>query len=380
MGLLKRNIIAGVVQTRKAERISYINGKSVKSGIAYELRTKSHLPKPFDNNSFDPPPKRGGFIKDNKIFVRVKQTAIDNYSGFVYDLQTPTHDFVLAGGIVHNCDDLAGRILQYEHNVKLINLPCEDEGNDPEGFHRVGKALFPEIGKGDQWLEEFKRGYVSQEGNRTWLALFQGRPTSMEGNLIKRSWWQFYTEMPKRFDEVIQSWDCTFKGESSSAKNKKGVDFVVGQVWGRAGANKYLLDQVRDRMDMPQTLAAVVKLTQKWPQARAKLIEGKANGSAVIQMLRKKIPGLIEIEPEGGKVARVSAVSPDIEAGNVWLPKDAKFTNDFVEECSSFPNGAHDDCVDAMSQALTRLLGRTYTAEETDEEVEYENAFGRTGY
>jgi predicted phage terminase large subunit-like protein len=278
-------------------------------------------------------------------------------------------------------DDLAGRIIKNEKHVKIINLKCEDEGDDPEGFERVGKALFPEIGKGDAWLEDFKYGYQTSEGTRTWLALYQGSPSSAEGNLVKRTWWQYYEELPKRFDEVIQSWDCTFKGESSNQKHKNRVDFVVGQVWGRAGANKYLLDQVRAQMDMPATLLAVTKLTQKWPQARAKLVEGKANGSAVIQMLHKKIPGLIEIEPEGGKVTRVSAVSPDIEAGNVWVPKFAAFTNDFVEECSSFPNGAHDDQVDAMSQALTRLLGKTYTSEETEDyEPEYEVAFGRTGY
>jgi predicted phage terminase large subunit-like protein len=277
-------------------------------------------------------------------------------------------------------DDLAGRIIKNEKHVKVINLKCEDEGDDPEGFERVGKALFPEIGKGDAWLEDFKGGYQTSEGTRAWLALYQGSPSSVEGNLIKRSWWKYYEELPKRFDEVIQSWDCTFKGESST-KNKKRVDFVVGQVWGRSGANKFLLDQVRAQMDMPATLAAVTKMTQKWPQARAKLIEGKANGSAVIQMLHKKIPGLIEIEPEGGKVARVSAVSPDIEAGNVWLPKFAGFTNDLVEECSSFPNGAHDDQVDAMSQALNRLIGKTYSTEETEDyEPEYAVAFGRTGY
>jgi predicted phage terminase large subunit-like protein len=88
----------------------------------------------------------------------------------------------------------------------------------------------------------------------------------------------------------------------------------------------------------------------------AVLIEDKANGSAVIQMLAYEIPGLLPINPQGGKVARAHAVSPLIEAGNVYLPHPdwQPWVRDFIEECAAFPNGAHDDQVDAMTQALLR--------------------------
>jgi len=74
-------------------------------------------------------------------------------------------------------------------------------------------------------------------------------------------------------------------------------------------------------------------------------------------MLKQKIEGLIPVEPQGSKVARASAVSPQIEAGNVYLPDPsiAPWVHDFIEECAAFPTGAHDDQVDAMSQALMRL-------------------------
>ena len=35
-------------------------------------------------------------------------------------------------------------------------------------------------------------------------------------------------------------------------------------------------------------------------------------------------------------------------------PSIAPWVNDFIEECAAFPNGAHDDQVDAMSEALLR--------------------------
>ena len=109
-------------------------------------------------------------------------------------------------------------------------------------------------------------------------------------------------------------------------------------------------------MDCPATMKAVRDLSQKFPHTYAKLIEDKANGSAVIQMLQHEIPGILPVNPEGGKVARAQAVSPLVEAGNVYLPHPgyAPWVADFIEECAAFPNGAHDDQVDAMTQALLR--------------------------
>ena len=141
-------------------------------------------------------------------------------------------------------------------------------------------------------------------------------------------------------------------------KDSKGSDFVVGQAWARIGADCFLLDQVRDRMDFPTTVATFKAFTAKNIGARAKLIEDKANGPAVISTLKTAIPGIVPVEPDGSKQARASAVSAYIEAGNVWLPDPsiAPWVMDFIEECTAFPAGAQDDQVDATSQALRRLI------------------------
>jgi predicted phage terminase large subunit-like protein len=108
---------------------------------------------------------------------------------------------------------------------------------------------------------------------------------------------------------------------------------------------------------MPATKAALLELTERWPKAGAKLVEDKANGPAVIQELKHDVAGLIAVTPEGGKIARAHAVSPAVEAGNVYLPHPAliSWVDDFLEETAAFPNGRHDDQVDAMTQALRRL-------------------------
>jgi predicted phage terminase large subunit-like protein len=243
-------------------------------------------------------------------------------------------------------DDLVGRLLeQAKRDPKadqweLFSVPAIADGKlmpcDPR---QPGDPLWPEKFPLSDLIK------TKAHGSYEWESLYQQRPSSPSGNIINRSWWKYYKQAPAKLDELILSWDCTFK-------DTDGTDYVVGQVWGRVGADKYLLDQVRARMDFPTTLAAVTALSAKWPRARAKLVEDKANGSAVIAMLKKKIPGLIPVEPEGGKVVRARAVSPDIQAGNVYIPEDAGFTSDFVEECAAFPNGVHDDQVDAMTQAL----------------------------
>src|SRR5260370_40516047 len=109
-------------------------------------------------------------------------------------------------------------------------------------------------------------------------------------------------------------------------------------------------------MACPATVRLVRQLSGKWPQCLAKLIEDKANGSAVIQMLAHEIAGILPVNPEGGKVARADAVSPLLEAGTAYLPHPqfAPRMNDLIEEFAAFPNGAHNDQGDTMTQALLR--------------------------
>jgi predicted phage terminase large subunit-like protein len=166
-------------------------------------------------------------------------------------------------------------------------------------------------------------------------------------------------------DEQIQSWDCSFKDLKTS-------DFVAGHLWGRLGADAFLLDRVHGRMDVVRTLDAVRALSRRWPGALAKLIEEAANGIAVIQMLAHEIPGVLPVKPLSGKVARARSVTPLIAAGNVYLPHPAfaPWVQGFIEEHSSFPNGRNDDDVDALTQALARLSAMPLVGVPTDDDDE----------
>jgi predicted phage terminase large subunit-like protein len=207
----------------------------------------------------------------------------------------------------------------------------------------------------------------------------QQRPSPASGGAIKRTWWRYYDHAapPADLDQCIQSWDTTMKGLEKS-------DFTVGGVLGRRGALLYVLDIVRGRMNTPETIAAVRGLSQLWPNAKAKLIEDKANGPAVISTLFNEVPGIMAMQVKGDKEQRVSAVTPFIEAGNVLLPGRKihddptepdrfrwepahRWVTELIEECAAFPVGAHDDQVDMLSQGLLYLSQGVYVTRNRDQ-------------
>lgn len=177
-------------------------------------------------------------------------------------------------------------------------------------------------------------------------AQLQQHPSSRGGVIFARNNWKFYKALPQIEEKVI-SVDCTFKDTTDS-------DYVAIQVIGRAGANKYLIKRMKERLSFSATVNAVKAIYAAHSDAIAVLIEDKANGTAVIESIKLLISGVIPIEPDGGKVARAYAIQPQHEAGNFWLPDPSiePQIDTFISELSAFPNGINDDEVDAWTQGV----------------------------
>jgi predicted phage terminase large subunit-like protein len=254
-------------------------------------------------------------------------------------------------------DDLAGHVLE-QGGWECLSLPTEYEGDrrrtgigwsDPR--HVEGELVWPER-FGATAVAEAKRTL----GSFAYSAQHQQHPVPPSGGTWKRAWFRFYRrrDLPDAFDLAVSSWDCTFKDARTS-------DYVAGQLWGRKGADFYLVDQIQARLDFPATLTAIRDLNARYARAlNATLVEDKANGSAVIATLRREIAGVLPIDPQGGKESRAAAVAALIEAGNVYLPlaEEQPWIDDTLLEFSLFPGGRHDDRVDAASQALLWLCRR----------------------
>jgi len=270
--------------------------------------------------------------------------------------------------------DLTGTLKDqgYEHLV----IPMEYEGT--KFFNTTLKMMDPRQTEGEcMWPERFGAAEIATEKKHTfrWATQYQQRPVPMGGGLIKRYWWRYWQPadvslppvqvykddavkidiepitLPETFDEIVQSWDLAFKDLKTS-------DYVAGVIVARKGANKYVLDTKHGQWNVLRTMQAIREFTEKWPNIHRKYVEGKANGPAVIQSLKNEITGLIEVEPEGGKIARAYGVSAEIESGNYYMPHPSLFpwVGDMLDELSMFPNGRRDDWVDAITQAGAKLM------------------------
>ena len=245
--------------------------------------------------------------------------------------------------------DLTGYVLSEERGWEHLVLPMR---YDPEickstsiGFKDPRKApgeLLHPARVSEAAVVDLEKTLGSYHAK----AQLQQSPESRGGTIFERKNWKFWKTLP-RLDSVVISTDCSFKDLQTS-------DFVATHVWGRCGADKYLLYRVKDRLGCAATIQLVRTVRAKFPRAIANLIEDKANGSAVIEAVAKEIPGTIAVEPEGGKIARAYAIQPEHEAGNLYLP-DPSVDPDietFIGEAASFPSGPYDDEVDAMTQAI----------------------------
>lgn len=159
-------------------------------------------------------------------------------------------------------------------------------------------------------------------------------------------------DRPPRADQRVDSWDCAFKDEEDN-------DFVAGQSWERCGSRLILSDQMHDQMSFGATVKAVTTLRARRKGAVAILVEDKANGPAVISTLTLRIPGLVPVDPEGGKYSRAASTSAFFEAGNVYLPSPNMpgfyWVAELLTELLTFPRAKNDDRVDALTQAIIYL-------------------------
>lgn len=280
----------------------------------------------------------------------IRNSVWDWYTSTLYTRLAPGGGIVVIGTRWHT-DDLMGRLLAADargegDHWKVIEFPAIAEHDEPH--RKCGEALHPERYPLEA-LERIKRAI----GSRDWEALYQQHPVPDGGSTFKAEWIKHWSASTlPAMDTVIESWDMTFKGSDAS-------DFVVGQVWGKKGADFFLLDQARGRWDFVHTLSMVRLLSQNHPKAWTKLVEEKANGAAVMSTLHSTVGGFVPIVPKESKEARAFAITPLFESGNVYLPplETDWVHRDLIPELMQFPSGAHDDQVDAMTQALTYLKG-----------------------
>lgn len=285
-------------------------------------------------------------------------------------------------------DDLAGRLMNSPEwasdNWRHINFPAislkdteveiarwDLPKDDPryityqeatrtkpgQRYVKVAKetALWPDVFS-LQWLRN-KRA----QSERSFASLYQQTPYIQGGNLIKEGWWQQYARDPNspigapqdvHIQAIVIGWDTAFK-KTQSADFSVAVVAALGQ-----DGNIYILHIERRRVTFPELKRMAVALNNRYRGRGlvAHYVEDKASGQSLIQELRTESGlSVVAHEQKGDKLTKLSLVLPMIEGGRVYLPSDAPWLDDFMQECVEFPGSAHDDQVDALAIALNRL-------------------------
>lgn len=261
-----------------------------------------------------------------------------------------------------NTADLTGRLLNrqtesHSDQWEVVELPAifEDSGN----------VLWPEFWKKEE-LESVKASIPVSK----WNAQYQQNPTSEEGAIIKRDWWQLWEhDEPPSCHYVIQSYDTAFS-------KKETADYSAITTWGvfkpheGGGDAIVLLDAQKGRWDFPE-LKSIAQEQYSEYQPDMVLIEAQASGTPLTHELRAMGIPVVNYRPSRGndKMSRVHAVSPVFEAGMVWAP-DRVFADEVIEECAAFPFAPHDDYVDTTTQAILRFRQGNFINLYSDEDEE----------
>jgi predicted phage terminase large subunit-like protein len=242
--------------------------------------------------------------------------------------------------------DLTAQLIKSSAEIKadkweLIEFPAILPSNEP---------VWPEYWKMTE-LESVKASLSLQKWNAQWMQ----NPTAEEGSIIKREWWRIWDKpyIPP-LDHVIQSYDTAFL-------KKETADYSAITTWGvfrlneDSEPNLILLDAYKERLEFPDLKRKALEQYQYW-NPETVIIESKASGLPLTYELRKMGIPVVNFTPSKGndKHARINAVAPLFESGQIWAP-DQKFAEEVVEECAAFPYGDNDDLVDSMTQAVMRF-------------------------
>ena len=186
--------------------------------------------------------------------------------------------------------------------------------------------------------------------------LFRSNPVGNESAIIKRDWWKWWEkDEPPECEYILQSWDTAFEKTNRA-------DYSAGTTWGVFNCkedgnrpNIILLDTYKKRVEFPELKKDVLEAYQTY-EPDSMLVEKKASGAPLIYDLRAMGVPVQEYTPSRGqdKIARLNAVSDIIASGKVWVPR-TRWAEELVDEIAEFPNGEHDDLVDATTLALMRF-------------------------
>lgn len=290
-----------------------------------------------------------------------QEAVIDWYDTTFFTRADPKINGIIIILTRWHANDLAGQLLEKAKDGgeqwRVVSFPMEAEqdetheltGNKYE-LRKKGEILFP---------ERMPQAFVDkakQRGSLVWNALYQQRPTTKGGGLIKSCWFGEYKELPPL------KWRAIY-GDTAQ-KTKEVNDFSVFEHWGLGvDGYLYLIDLIRGKWEADELKKRAIAFWHKSKSLkdsplRYLAIEDKASGTGLIQSIRKDaICPIRAIQRDKDKYTRLMDTQGYIESGYIKLPANAHFVNDFLVEMESInPDfNTHDDQLDPMMDAISDM-------------------------
>lgn len=244
-------------------------------------------------------------------------------------------------------NDLTGHINK-KYNFENLVIPMQREPEQVQtslGWvdpRKEGEFLHPE-----RYADKEKEDEYKGLGEYGWAGQMQQRPVPSGGGIVKKEWIKIESVKDLDFQRKIISVDATFKGSKTS-------DYVSCQVWGKTKTDFCLIDKIKGKWDFITTVKHIKKLEEKH-QTKRIFIEDKANGPAIINVLKQELTGVKGINPKDSKEARLHSIVHFFETHNIIFDKNLKDIDTLINELLFFPNAKHDDEVDALTQAIMQL-------------------------
>lgn len=235
---------------------------------------------------------------------------------------------------------------------RYLNIPAQAGERDPLG-RAPGEWLQSARGRtAGQW--ETTRDDV---GPIAWQAMYQGEPSPAEGGLFKRANLRRWQPGPDAWHPIVNgrtedlALRFRFITVDLAASTRTSADWTVAQVWAVAEHGELLLlDQVRVQVDPTGHWDAIRPLVEAWGGPRVYL-EASQYGTDLVRDLTAEGWSVEAVEADSDKYTRALGAAKAVRQGGLYVPTAAHWLEDLIDELAEFPNGAHDDQVDALAYA-----------------------------